>query len=341
MKKLLLILSLLLSLTALCACGREEEPQPAETPQPLQDRSLPSLSREESLRMLSYMSRGRALAADGRLYCLDYDGDYLPVLAEYGLDGGLQRRAVLAENCVPLFLSLYENKLYYVNQRADKALECLDLKTGDRQTLREGPCDWLLIEGGLLYYCGPDGRYYTARPDGGGETPLLEEACAYPWPLGERILYQSTADGRLHLYWPEEGTGVTLTEKAAAAPVIWEDRLYYSSGEELHSLGIDGLDAAVYPVPPLVYPAELLPGADGLRLRGVSDDNGLKQWTAYPEDAAGTLQYLSDRGYRLCDYAGPDGRVDAVYNLDGRLRCFLLTDADGRETVYIAGRVSQ
>jgi len=342
MKKLLLILGLVFCLAALCACGKAEEESlpPAENLQALQDRALPSLSREESLRMLRYMSVNRALAAGERLYCLDYDGEYLPVLAEYSLDGGLRRHAVLAENCVPAFLSLYEDKLYYVNQRADNALECFDLKSGERQVLREGPCDWLLIQDGLLYYCGPEGYYYSAEPDGSGETLLLEESCAYPWPMGERILYQSRADERLRLYWPEEGTSVTLTEHAAAAPVIWQDRLYYSAGETPHSTALNGLEAVAYPVPPLVDPAELLPEATGLLLRGVTDDNGLKQWTAYPEDAAGTLRYLDDRSYRLCDYVDEQYRVDAVYNLDGRLRCFLLTDSEGRETVYIAGRVS-
>ena len=343
MKKLLLILGLLLCLAGLCACGSGEETRSEidGTPQPLQDRSLPSLSREESLHMLRCMSANRALVEGDRLYCLDYDGEYLPVLAEYSLDGGLRRRAILEENCVPAFLSAWEEKLYYVNRRENNALTCYDLAAHESRVLREGPCDWLLLREGKLYYCGPDGFYYTAEPDGSAEKRLLAEDCAYPWPMGERILYQSKADGRLRLYWPEEGTSVTLTEQAASAPVIWQDRLYYSSGESLCSVGLDGLDRVTYPVPPLVYPAELLPEEAGLRLRGISDDNGLKQWTVYPEDAAGTLQYLSDRGYRLCDYVSDAYRVDTVYNLDGRLRCFLLTDAAGQETVYIAGRVSE
>ena len=73
MKKLLLILGLVFCLAALCACGKAEEESlpPAENLQALQDRALPSLSREESLRMLRYMSVNRALAAGERLYCLD------------------------------------------------------------------------------------------------------------------------------------------------------------------------------------------------------------------------------------------------------------------------------
>ncbi|MBR1456876.1 MAG: DUF5050 domain-containing protein [Oscillospiraceae bacterium] len=339
MKKLSLILCLLLCLGWLCACAAEKAPEdvPGE---PLKERALPVLTREESLRMLCYAGANRALIADGRLYCLDYDADYLPVLAVYDLDGGLRRLRVLAEDCVPEYLAADADRLYYVNSRRGSALESVALDGTERTVLREGPCSWLRVVDGLLYYCGADGCYYSARPDGGGETRLLDEACAWPWLLDGALLYQSLDDERLHLYWPEDGARVTFTERPAAAPVLWGDRLYYSAGEELYSVGVDGLGERRCEVPPLAWPAELLPDGDVLRLRGITDDNGLKQWTALPEDAAGTLRYTADRAYRLCDYVGPDGRVDAVYNLDGRVRCFLYTDAAGHEWVYIAGRAS-
>ena len=343
MKKLLMLLLLLLCLPGLCACGKEEEAPALPNPEDLQilkDRALPDLSREESLRMLCYMSANRALLSGERLYTLDYDGDYLPVLAEYSLTDGLRRNAILAEDCVPEYLCLYQEQLYYINARRGDVLERVALDGSERELLREEPCTCLLIEDGRLLYCDEAGALYSAAPDGSGERRLPGPACARPWPLGEAQLQESLEDGRLHLYWPEDGTDVTLTEHAGCCPVIWEGRLYYSSEEHLRSMGLNGLGAVCYEVPALAWPAELLPMDAGLRLRGITDDNGYKQWTAEAEDPAGTLQYLSDHGYRLCDYVGPEGRVDTIYNLDGRVRCFLLTDAAGQEHVYIAGRVS-
>ena len=344
MKKLLIVLSLALCLLGLSACGGEEstaaEATGAEELEPLKERALPELSREDSLRMLRYMSGNRALISGERLYSLDYDGDYLPVLAEYSLSDGLRRNAVLAENCVPAFLTELDGRLYYVNQRENNVLESIAIDGSYRKILKEGPCDWLLIEDGALYYCDGEQRWCRSEPDGSGETRLMERPCVSPWSLGDSLLYQSPDDERLHLYWFADGTDVTLTEHGAWAPVIWDGRLYYSSEERLCSVGLNGLGAVQYAVPPLSYPAELIPEENGLKLRGISDDRGLKQWTVWPEDAEGTLQYLTDRGYRLCDYAGGEGRVDTIYNLDGRVRCFLYTDAEGQEYVYIAGRVS-
>ena len=340
MKKLIWMLPLLLML---CACGKADAPENSAQLRPLQDRSLPQLTEAESYQMLRCMTQSRALVHGPRLYCLDYDGDYLPVLAEYSLDGGLRRNAILAENCVPVCLSLGGGRLYYLNERENYALESLALDGSERRTLREGPCGWLTLRGEALYFCDAEGRYCRTDLEGKGEERLLDTPCAYPWLLEEAVIYQSLEDGRLHLRsFSAEGeeADACLTQTQAAAPLLWGDKLYYSAGEELWSMGLDGLGAARYAVPALVYPAELLPEGGALRLRGISREGTLRQWIAWPEDAAGTLQYLSERGYFLCDYADAQHRIDTVYNPDGRVRCFLFIDADGRETVYIGGRVS-
>lgn len=330
-----------LCLLCLCGCGRgaAEEPRPREL-QILQDRQLPELSREESMAMLRYMNVNRALILDGRLYTLDYDGAYLPVLAVYTLEGGLRRERILAEDCVPEFLCQCEGLLFYRNARHNGALESVDPGSGKQRTVKTGPCDWLHAEGGRLYYCDASGRYCSAAPDGSGETVLLKEPCAFPWPLEDQLLYQRLSDESLRLYRTEDGSDIPLTEQAAQSPVILDGRLYYSSGGTVCSMGLDGLDARRCELPTLARPAELLPAGEGLLLRGVTEDNGPRQFTADPAVLPDSLRYTAERGWQLCDTIGPEGRVDAVYNPDGRLRCFVFTDAEGRETVYIAGRVA-
>lgn len=338
MRKLIWVLALLGLL--LCACAGEKPPEETAELHPLQDRSLPALAQEQSYAMLRCMGKNRALMAALRLYCLDYDGDYRPVLAEYSLEGGLRRGAILAEDCLPCWLGLQQGRLYYINEQQGGALECLELDSGERRVLREGPCAWLLAEEDALYFCDAQGRYCRTDLEGEGEELLLDTPCAYPWPLEDAVLYQSLADGRLHLRRLTQEADICLSETEAAAPLLWGDRLFYSAGERLCSVGLDGLGAVSYALPELVYPAELLPEAKGLQLRGISREGSLRQWTAWPEDAAATLRYLPERGYRLCDYAGRNGRIDTVYDPDGRVRCFLMTDGAGRETVYIGGRVA-
>lgn len=339
MKKLGILILLCLALTALGGCAQdsgEKESVPREL-QLLRDRELPALSREASLDMLNYMLVNRALVAEGKLYCLDYDESYAPVLARYRLTGGLRREAVLAEDCVPEFLSLVAGRLYYRNARHEGAIESVDLNGGDFACLRQEGCQWLRADESGLYFCDSQGRYCTAALDGSGETVLLSEPCDSPWPLEGALLYRRQADGQLRLRWLQEGDDIPMSQGEGSRPLILDGQLYYSSGESLHSVSLSGLDGRRYRLPPLLSPAELLPQGEELLLRGLAEDQGVRQWTARLQSLEETLQYSGERGYRLCDYIGPEGRVDAVYNPDGRLRCFVWVSAAGDEQIYMAG----
>lgn len=342
MKKLLKILALCIAMLCLAGCGRTEPPaDEGVQPQPLPERSLPALTREESMDMLCYAAANRARVLDGKLYTLDYGADFAPLLAVYSMEDGLKRTGVLAENCVPEYLTECGGRLFYLNAAAGNALESIDPDGGGRKVLREGPCSFLLAVEGSLCYCDAQGRYCRVQPDGGAEETLLDEPCAWPWPLGDALLYQSLRDGRLHLRKLEDGTDVTLTAQNAAAPVLWGDRLFYSADDGLHSMDLNGLDERLYRSPALLAPAELLPTEESVQMRGLTREEGLRQWTAQLADTEGTLRDLTEHGYRLRDYIGPEGQVDAVYNPDGRLRCFVFTDSEGHETVYMAGGVSE
>ena len=326
------LLPLLLILLCLCACGREGSAEP-EFLLP-EGRRLAPMSLEESQAMARFLNANRALVADGFLYCYDFGENWEPALARYRWDGtSLKDYTLLAEGCVPEYLCREGGKLYYIDRRTG-GIERVPEQGGAREAVRPGPCDGLILRDGLLCFRDGEGRFLALDPDTGAETPLLDLPCAWAYPLAEAILYrESGADGRLRLRWTEDGADEELSAAPASTPLILEDRLYYRSGGILHSVGLDGREATVFALPETDGAIELLPEAAGLSLRGIRDENGPVQWAGPPE---GPFQRQA-RGYRICDWLGGGLRIDTVYEPDGRIRCFLLTDESGRQLSFLAG----
>lgn len=338
MKKFLPYLLLgMLCLMWLCACGKSENavvPDEAEL-KLLEARSPKAFSREETERMIRFMSANRAFLSDGRLYTLGFDENYLPLLVSYGYeDNALSDRAVLAGDCVPEYLCMADGRLYYINAQAGYALESIALDGSDRQVLREGPCSFLQLYEGGLYYCNEDGAFLRAGLDGSGETVILEKSCFYPYLADGMLLYQDGESEHLRLRWLDDGTDIELTGHAVYAPVVFGERIYYTGRDGLMSMGLDGMDGDALPVPSLQGALEFYLSGDGLMARGVTDEDGLRQWTLALDGTADSPEYAQERGYLRCDYAGDGYRIDTVYNADGRLRCFLLTAPDGSTIEY-------
>lgn len=339
MKRGLFTIVILLCLLALSACAETAElTQPTATqpePSPPELRPIPALTPEESRQMATYLGANRALIREGQLFCYDFDGTWAPVLARYTIrDGGLEEFTVLARGCVPEYLCREGETLYYID-RGSGDIESVPASGGERKCLRAGPCDYLSLREGRLYFCDAEGRFCSLAPDGSGEKIVLDEPCAYPWLLGDAVLYRALNDGgRLHLRWLDDGTDRLLSLVSAYAPLIAEDRLWYSADDGLHNMGLDGLGETVYPLPASGWPAELLPREEGLLVRVLTEENGMGQALGPPEGPFAA----PFRGYRLCDWLGGGWQVDTIYEPDGRIRCFLLTDARGREISFIAGR---
>lgn len=326
----------------LCACGKADRsalPNPEEL-KTLEGRELSALDADGTQRMMNLMCENRALIRAGTLYCFDFDADWQPVLAAYTLaDGTLSDYRTLVSGCLPECLAWKDGRLYYINAAAGGAIESVAPDGSDRQTLTASSCSFLQLSGDGLYYCRADGRFCRAAADGGGETVLIDDECCYPYYLGDAVLYQSGSGGeRLRLRWTADGAEIDLSSGAAYAPVIIGDRLYYTGADGLHSLGLDGLDGESAAVAGIRGAAEFILTDDGFTARGAAEQNGLRQWSAAAD--GGGLEYAGARGYRLCCYLGGGQRVDTDYYSNGRIRCFILTHADGSETEYIAGRIT-
>lgn len=294
------------------------------------------LTAGETEQMANLMGANRALILDGALYSLDFDGDFEPVLARYELeDGRLGERTVLAEDCLPEYLTELDGYLYYVNQGR---IERLGLRGEDRLVLRDGSCDFLQIREGRLWFCDEEDRLCRLSPEGGEERTVLEGPCFYPWIRGGLLLWQGGGEEELRLLRLEDGEETVLAAGPCYAPVGLAGRLYAAGSGALIDLRTDGSDRQEWPLPGLVGPVELIPEGDGFRLRWtVEDEKGLRQFTAEP-DSPGEARQAPYSGFRRCDYAGGGWRVDAWYQTDGRLRCFVLVSPGGEETMYLNGK---
>ena len=336
-----LILFFLLAALLLCACGTGSgaAASPALAPDfTLAGGSrLPALEPEESRAMACFLNANRAFLRGDRLYCYDFDAAWTPVLARYTWKNGvLSDFTVLARGCVPEYLCLSEGWLYYID-RSSGALERVREQGGERQLLRAGPCRWLSLRDGLLYFCDEAGRFLSLDPFTDEENLLLEGPCAFPYPLEGGILFLEGGEaGCLRFRSLADGAETVLSAPGASCPLIWEDRLWYCCGGALHSVCLDGRDPLANALPAANGDIELLPTAEGLLLRGIRDENGPVQWAGMPEGPF--LQ--QPRGYQICDWLGGGLRVDTVYEPDGRIRCYLLTGDDGTTLSFLAGKTT-
>lgn len=348
---LLSIMTLLLF--ALCGCS-DSAAAPENTPGSRETviENAPGLSTDfdtaASLRMASFMGANRALIHGDRLWCFDYDENASPVLACYSLTDGVPGNfTILQTDCVPEYICMEGDRLYYINNNGSAAIESIGTDGKDHQVLADEPCGFLQISGGELYFCDAAGRFCKAAPDGSGRQVLIDDLCCYPYVFDGMVLYQSGKDGEsLHLLELEDGTDRKLTSTVSYAPVIIENTLYYTQktgeGNRICSLELESGATQVFDSPLIQGAAEFIPvPGQGWMVRAVPADARLEQSSISLAKLDGGVWCQGGySGYRLCDWAG-EQRVDASYENGGRLRSFVLVDDSGRETEYMAGVVRQ
>ena len=365
MRKIALILLALL-LTGCAAQVPEETPRPGPAPAPavtaqaspaspaddapaeaagqavpeaVEEAASKSFSAADTAAMSSYMSANRWLCAGEWFYGLDFDEAQRPILAAFRLRSGkLNSYHILCRDCVPEYLSLLDGKLYFL---CEGSLQRLDLGTRARETLLEGPLKSLQIHDGALILTDGEGRLLRCDPDAENIETLIEGPCGYAWAMPEGVLYQDEADGaclRLRLW---SGEDRRLTAAAGYAPLRIGDTVWYSQrdreGSVLASVELGDGTVTRFETETLRGAAELIPTAEGWTLRVFLAGDGWRQQLLRPGETAG--EDCAYSGYRLCDYVGENGRIDAAYDPDGRLRCFVLADAGGTELRFIGGRI--
>lgn len=345
MRKFILLLLILLLLSGCAANVPEAAPAPTEALSDAEPTATVSVlvpqgySSADTAAMSAYMSANRCLIAGQRLYGLEYDAELRPVLGSYLLRGGQPSSfRILCEDCVPEYLAQEGKYLYFLN---GGRLQRLTLKGHALETLLEGPVQSLQIFDGALYYTDGEGRYCRAALDGTRSETLIDEPCGYAWAMPEGVLYQSEREGnclRLRLW---DGADRRLTAAASYAPLRIGNTVWYSQRDSEGSViaSVELTDGTVtrYETQALRGKAELIPVGEEWLLRVFLAGDGWKQQLLRPGETEGEACAYS--GYRLCDFIGEGCRVDAAYDPDGRLRCFVLVDETGGEIRFFGGKI--
>lgn len=296
----------------------------------------------QSGQMMNLMSANRVLVTEDALYTLELDEASRPLLASYKLEGErLSEFRVLRQACVPKWLTEHEGRLYYINEQNGDAIECLELESMEHRVLAEGPCAYLQIKGGRLYFTDGQMQLCSMAADGAERVRVLDERCCYPFFIGNVLIYQSEDEGEILKLRFGLGDGVKeirLTEEAAYAPVIINDRLFYTAGGWIKSMRLDGMAPTLCSGDVVSGAAEYIFENGSWYARAVSTGNGVQQWRcALPEGQAENYPYT---GYSYCDFTGGGYRVDADYFADGRLRAFVLYSPDGSRAEYLYGKIT-
>ena len=346
MRKVFCLILLLALLLSGCAANvPEESAAPSTAPDAPESTASVSVlvpggySDADTAAMSSYMSANRWLIDGDRLYGLDYDEALRPALVSCRLRGGkLTERKILCEDCVPSYLALEGKTLYFL---CGGELRRCDLKSGKCETLLSGGLQSLQLFDGALYYTDATGRYYSADLDGQNAELLIEGPCGYAWAMPEGVLYQSEREGcclRMRLW---DGAERRLSAAASYAPLRIGSLVWYSQrdseGSVLASIDLNDGTVTRCATGELRGAAELIPGSEGWMLRVFLAGEGWRQQLLRPGETAGTDCAYS--GYRFCDYVGEDCRIDAAYDPDGRLRCFVLADREGNELRFFGGEL--
>lgn len=345
MKKIITnIMILCMCMTAALSACAELPPTPdTEDKAPLhkiENAVLPRLSVGESLRMQSYMSGGRALILGQRLYCMDFDQNQNPALCSYDITSSKPSDfKILLSDCIPEFICSYSDRIYFINKNSGGNIESVNLEGGDRQTVKEGPCDFLSIHGDKMYYCDSSMVFCASSLLGVGEEIVITEPCFYPYIIGDKLIYQLFRNEHLYLKNLSTGIETELTDLPAYAPVLVGDRLYCTVEGGVLSMDTDGFNPIKYEIGKIQGIAEFSVRQGKIYVRGVSGGKEIREWNFETENPKESFEYKITGSYSLCEYIDENYAVFSNYEPGGRIKSFTITDQNGRESQFYSGKI--
>lgn len=341
MKKLLCLVLCLVTMLSLTACGGEICALPKKLDALYLYRNpIEPFAREQSGHMQNVMTANRVYVGEDALYTLELDEQSRPVLAAYRLENAaLSSYELLRENCAPKWICEYEGRLFYINEENGGAIECTELASLEHSVIAEGPCSYLQIKDGRLYFRDAEHLFRSVTPDGKNLQTVLDEPCCYPYLFGDMLIYQSESEGEiLKLCVTATGKKIPLTTQAAYAPVIIGERIFYTCDGWVQSMRLDGMSPTKCSGDTVSGAAEYIYENGMWYARAVSTGYGIQQWRCVlPEGRAEDYPYS---GYSYCDFTGGGWRVDADYFADGRLRAFIVYGPDGGAAEYLYGKIT-
>ena len=180
---------------------------------------------------------GRYVIEDGILYGLTHSTGTNGALAatSFEMVGDFPEFgdiSVLDPNGSAVYLNKSDDYLYYIR---DYQCVCRVKTDGSGlEVLYDGPCDYLQLHEGKLYFCDEDYHYVSMDLDGQNLTTVVDKEIYYPYFIAsDWMLFQDDADGEsLHLYNTTHGEEVNITYEISDAPILDGNYLYYMERTE-------------------------------------------------------------------------------------------------------------
>lgn len=193
---------------------------------------MPEFNAEQTAAMSNFMSYGYYLIEDGVLYGLTHiqsaDGNL--GATPFHMKGDFpefEETVILDENGSANYLCKDGDTLYYIRNFE----EICRIKTdgSGAEVLYEGPCDYLQIHEGRLYFTDENYSFVSTDMNGGDLQTVVNKEIYYPYFIcSDWMIFQDDADDEsLHLYNTTHGTELNITYVPAHNPILDGHYLYY------------------------------------------------------------------------------------------------------------------
>lgn len=232
-----------------CGGGETEEPAEAETEAPdkvssiLKDWDL-QVSDEEALAMSNFMAVGEYIVVEDLLYGsfggeAFGQGTFSVGTIEDGDMADVVDRKVIEEDSAASYLTEHDGSIYGI-LNWDKIVK-VEIGKAKAETIYEGPCDYLQIIDGKIYFTDESYKLCSMDLSGGDVKTVIDQAdMYYVYVLpNNHVVYQNDPDGEsLHVYNLKTGEDVKLNSVVSHHPILHGDHLYYTTpagAEETYS----------------------------------------------------------------------------------------------------------
>ena len=197
----------------------------------------PDFDAKQTADMSNFMSFGYYLIEDDVLYGLTHIQSANGSLGAtpFHMKGDFpefEETTILDANGFATYLCKDGDTLYYI-LNFEKVCR---IKTdgSDAKVLYEGPCDYLQIHDGRLYFTDENYYFVSTDMDGGDLRTVVDKEIYYPYFIcSDWMVFQDDADDEsLHLYNTTHGTELNITYVPSHNPILDGHYLYYVDSTE-------------------------------------------------------------------------------------------------------------
>ncbi|MBQ3077684.1 MAG: DUF5050 domain-containing protein, partial [Clostridia bacterium] len=216
---------------------KQQEQRPAIFDQNAWVTYRPTFTDAETCAMSSFMAFGQYLVEDNVLYGLTHSASLSGGLAAmpFRMKGDFpefEESALLDGGGLACYLCKDGDTLYYI-QNYERICRVKTDGSG-REVLYEGPCDYLQLHEGRLWFTNADYHFVSTDLEGKGLVTVVDKEIYYPYFIcSDWLVFQDDADDEsLHLYNTTHGVETNITYMPAYNPVLVGSHLYFTDLSE-------------------------------------------------------------------------------------------------------------